>query len=93
MAPNPTKSVGGGKMKKGLVVSEKKQDSFKTKEKKETEVKESKILDLFSYLFFWSERYDKNLEQVWDKLPKFVAQFVASLAVFLFGITARGKAT
>jgi len=41
-------------------------------------------------LFFWGEKYNDNIEAVWNKLPPWVSSFVVSVAVFLLGITAQG---
>jgi len=45
----------------------------------------------FSNLFFWGEKYEKNLDRFWSKLPNSFGAFVASMAIFLLGITARGE--
>jgi len=50
------------------------------------------ILDsLISSLFFWGERYDKDLQRLWNKVPSTFGRILASLAVFLFGATAKGE--
>jgi hypothetical protein len=49
-----------------------------------------KLLEIFSNLFFWSEKYDKQLNAYWDKLPTYLGSLVASIAIFILGITARG---
>lgn len=39
----------------------------------------------------WTERYSDSIEKFWLKLPDFVTTFIATLAVFTFGSTLRGK--
>lgn len=93
MPPNNKKGPTGSKYQKpgGGSVNISEKSSRKTLQHSDENVKqESQILNLVSYLFFWSEKYDDNLQKVWNKLPTVVGSVVASIAVFIFGITARG---
>ena len=53
---------------------------------------ESRFLNFFSKLLFWSENEKSSqfLQQLNGKLPNFVGSFLASLAMFILGISARG---
>lgn len=47
-----------------------------------------KAVENFSKLYFWGERYHDKLEKYFGNS---FGSFLASVAVFLLGITARGK--
>merc|ERR1712131_215 len=39
----------------------------------------------------WSERYNETFEHYWSKLPKFVATFLATFAILVFGSAIHGE--
>ncbi len=39
----------------------------------------------------WTERYAKNLDRIWAKLPNFLGSFIATVAVFFLGATIHGE--
>lgn len=84
MPPNSKKGGGSGSKHKYSV-------KFTPDTKKGSQdVDESKITDLLSYLFFWGEKYDTDLQRIWDKLPTVVGKILASVAAFMFGLFAKG---
>lgn len=39
----------------------------------------------------WTEKYSDSIEKVWNTLPNFVGQFLATIAVFTLGASLSGK--
>lgn len=39
----------------------------------------------------WAEKYSDQIEYVWAKLPNFAKTTVATLAIFIMGISINGK--
>lgn len=39
----------------------------------------------------WSEKYKDEIEYYWDKLPNFLKGTIATLAIFIMGISINGK--
>merc|ERR1712142_1073561 len=39
----------------------------------------------------WAEKHASTLEKYWSMLPQWLGSFLVSIAVFIFGATARGE--
>lgn len=39
----------------------------------------------------WTEKYSEQIEYYWNKLPNFTKTFLATLAIFIMGISINGK--
>ncbi|CAB3364857.1 Hypothetical predicted protein [Cloeon dipterum] len=39
----------------------------------------------------WTEQYSETIDKYWNKLPKFVSSALATMAVFLMGVTVNGE--
>lgn len=39
----------------------------------------------------WTEKYSDQIEKVWNILPNFVGQFLATVAIFTLGASLSGK--
>lgn len=39
----------------------------------------------------WTEKYDKQISKVWNVIPDKVAKIIATIAVFLLGISINGN--
>lgn len=55
----------------------------------ESDKKEAFIKDPMAVT--WAENYSDEIEYYWNKLPNFLKTFLATLAIFLMGISINGK--
>lgn len=39
----------------------------------------------------WTEKYDKQISAVWNRVPESIAKLLATLAVFVLGVSINGE--
>lgn len=68
------------------------QNLKKMKKKRDSKKKEQNGTRFFDPMAVtWTEKYDKQISKVWNVIPDKVAKIIATIAVFLLGISINGN--
>lgn len=60
------------------------------KVKTQEKAKSPGAAECVSNFVFWTDKYGEKLEKVWKGVPENIGQLIATLAMFVLGLTVRG---
>ncbi len=50
----------------------------------------SSAAECVSGFVFWTDKHGEKLEKIWKRVPEHLGQLIATLAMFILGLTVRG---
>lgn len=51
----------------------------------------SSAAECISSFVFWTDKHGEKLDKLWKRVPEHLGQLIATLAMFILGLTVRGQ--